>query len=419
MAESTVDEAGGLTPGLAPEAHLVAERRKRRLIFYGSVLAIITVANSPVLPWLLGLLQFNERAVAAWSSAVKSDTLSLVALLILAGYLDFVARKEEQQRWLDQRHALVKDLHAASDSMIQRSGDTIAQQVGLVTAKASVELLEQLEQSNHRIWVNQVLPALSEIRSQGLEKLTPRECLESALSRGLGVNPAEVQQLNETILGRDPSFIIRGASYHFTLTSIDAQTIQVRSQFTQQIAGDHYRIGYAHTDFTSESKLLTEGLLNDAWILRDDAHYFRTLSECSPTATLTYRNSKHVLRKTSREFFEEPELTEPDLRVMKCDLSRPDDAVTDPEMCVSVKVFLPARPSGFRWFFDSPIYVKDITFDVTGLWPDRQDLTFALYPFLLGTEDYTTWSPQRRPTYRINVNSWLFRGHGVFLNWES
>jgi len=387
------------------------------------IVGVIAGANSGLVGVILRLLQFNPTSVENWQNALKNDTLSFIALFVIAFYLDFVVRRDESERTNSSNERLTSSIKSEVTSVLDQELSQTIEKVGREFQNISRDVEEEVARTITREVLREVTPIIQNAISSPLSLAGPRECVEVGLEQKLGTHTECFPYMMDGIIGQDDSLIIDDASIGFVLTNaLDDQYIDVNYRFKGHLRQSSYRLMLANTQFKSESKIHTSGMVTDAWLLLDN-HSFTTSIDFATknSAEICYRNNKGMFVREQRDFvletspFISAELTKCQNYVV--DLAPPIDASGRCETTIEVHVRLPSRPVGLRWFFDHPIYVDEITFDVSRLWPEEQ-MDFTLYPFLLGTEDYTQRSNKRQPVYRIGIHSWLSRGHGVILIWE-
>lgn len=375
----------GSPPGGSPEPqpHFWTVNR-RRIAFYLILAALFVFINAGGPAWLLTVLQFKPETVELWQRTLQEDTLSIVVLLIVAVYLDLIVRRDEQDRI--EKH----------DRELRTS----------IQAQISDFLTE--------------LPTHFPGGNVGTD---PRVAVEGALERSLQTHPEGYSKLATGIIGTDPELVIDDASLYFALSCPDNESLlKVTYTFKGKLRGSKYRRAIVSGEFNAEAHLLS-GVLSDVWLIVDPDAFSQTLHAVAQDyVELRYRDDHMVWLSDRRDLTLQssapPQLSHVvDSKLYEADLSYPTEATSDCETTIVTHTVLPASPPGFRWFFDNPIYVKEIVFDVNHLWPGSE-MDFTLYPFFVGTTDITSRGGPRKSQYRIGVNNWLTCGHGVMLVWE-
>lgn len=402
-------------------AWLAHTSRRRRVTFYAAVAGLLLLALTPATRSVLTILQFNETAVAEWSDALRGEALSFIALLIIAAYFDLVTRQDHRQEIAAERESLMilvrDEFQAATSNLRSEFESHVENLIDAHPDKLAAALSSQISSQ----LAEQLRPTLQDLGERQLSTYTPIECVSSGLQRALGGDRRDVEALSELIMGRGADYVLSDADFGFRFENLGDALVKVDARFTQTTRFPTYQVALVRDDFTSESRLLSSGTLSDAWIFTEET-CFRSSVELAEHACVNvrYRDSRNVLVREIRPFqivaSEDGEHRLAEV-VLEADLSVPDDVRSAPIIEVCVSVVLPAKPSGFRWLFDTPTFMREISFDIRSLY-NGEPLDVTLYPFLMGTEDYTLRSVERQDIYRIGVNAWLLRGHGVFLNWE-
>lgn len=427
----TVDDAdeSGANPPSPDEdeassrrAPLLNSTRRRRIAFYGVVLGVIVAVNSGLVAFILTALQFNDATVQLWDQTLRGDTLSLVALVVVAMYLDFLVRYEEEARFgrnIDDVKAAVR---GEASEAFHAGLDQTKREIQAALNQTSQDLQTLTRQTVEEVLSGVGIPLLERAVSDPLSFSTPEACVRAALGSTIRTHTDGFQSVIEGVLGSPQSAVIDDASLKFKIKDVNhGDQIHVVYEFTGRIRTDLYGIALARTEFSAESQILGVGQATDTWIILDEEAFRASLALSSHNkATVKYRDERGLWKTESRSFVA-VDATDvstglADYQLLTVDLSTPVSTL-DREVCIEVNVQLPSMPLGFRWIFDNPVYVHEILFDVSQLWP-QWAMDFTLYPFLLGTDDYTQRSADRRDTYRIGVHSWLSRGHGVILTWQ-
>jgi hypothetical protein len=334
-----------------------------------------------------------------------------LALLVVAAYFDIVVRKDEAERSAVQRAVDAKSLAATIATTVREA--VASSGGGTSLAESEGRLVESFTSS--------VKDLLHNVLEAPLLIADPHDCLHSALSQRLVKHPEAFPHLADCIIGCSVEEVVERANVTFVLTSLNDDFYQVTYTFRGNTRIDTFSAAFVQGSFRAENRIMSSHQFSDTWLFLDESAYQETLNLIAKNrAELRYLNAANIRAVEQRDFrAAEPGLAGPGIvrsSSVTVDLTPPDGA-RDCEIVVETNVVLPAFPSGLRWIFESPTYVEEIQFDVERLWPS-EEIDFTLYPFLLGTDDYTQRSEKRQRTYRIGVHSWLTQGHGVMLAWD-
>lgn len=392
-----------------------ASSRRRRTAFYATVVGIIAAANSGFVSFVLELLQIKPSTANRWELTLREDTLSFVALLVAGFYLDTVVRRDESERSQAARAELQSIIKEEVVAASQRAIVDLRDEVRGELTGATALIGESLDS-----WTaDRMGPLIERALSDPFALADPKACLRAGLFRTLETHQECLPGLVDGIVGQDESVIVDDASIRFELRSSEDNYFEVSYTYKGKFRRPTYSYALVQAPFNAETKILSGGI-TDAWLLVDQFAYSRSLELSSRNfIELRYRDQSGTWVTERRSFSpadRQAEIDGLDATTFTVSLNPPGD-FPSVETTIHLTICLPSRPVGLRWLFDTPTYVEEIVFDVEHLWPDWE-VDFALYPFLLGTEDYTQRSAHRQDTYRIGIRSWLHRGHGVILMWE-
>lgn len=402
-----------LTSAAAAGRWILTSTRRRRFAFYGTVIAFIVGTNTGLWAAVLRNVQLRDELVQQWDKTLRDNVAGFVLMLVIGVYFDLVVHHEDKDAADEEERRLSSAIAASAEAGAAKATASL---VDAVASTVRAEVVSSVEATTK----GTLEPLIREALAGPLSAVPPDECLRSALDKVLATHPESYGHIAQGILGHSPESLIDDATLRFTLSSMsDTDSyFAIRYAFRGVLRRDRYALVLARGTFNDESRLLSSAYVTDAWLFIDDEAYARTLGLLSEAqVTLRYRNEAGAVVTQRRHLVTVEDDVVATQRTLEADLSPPHDAVGVVEAEISTSVVLPVRPAGLRWIFDEPIYVNEVIFDVAGLWPG-EEIDFTLYPFLLGTDDYTMRSETRQPTYRIGVRNWLHRGHGVILIWD-
>lgn len=389
---------------------------RRRLYFYGGIVGIILAANSSAIGYLLRLLQFKPSTVTQWQNAIQGDTLSLIALFTIGLYVDVVIRHDESDR-------IRAYLDGISEDFVSGLSDRLAQLLGEHNSLNGQGLTVRISELERRL-ADSTRKLLLEAQGNPIGTATPEECVIAALDKSLNTHPESFPHLAAGIVGTGPDSIIDDAFVTFILRSLpdDDDYIELEYWIRGKFRKNTYTLMLAHGEFRAESRIVSSGKATDALMLIDDKSFEGSLDLISKSSIeVSYRDNSGTW-VTEQRPFEQVEEHFASTGIIQCkvfaaDLTPPAISRGPCDTSIRVHAKLPSRPACLRWYFDAPTFVHEIQYDVSRLWPDWE-MDFTLYPFHLGTEDYTQRAAQRLPVYRMGVHTWLGGGNGVILVWE-